>query len=607
MTTKLTPNALAVLRRRYLIRDQNGQVVEEPQDLFRRVARSIAAADAQHGADAADVEATAERFYQRMAALEFLPNSPTLMNAGRKLGQLAACFVVPVGDSTDQIFEAVKWAATIQKTGGGTGFSFSQLRPAGDHVASTGGVASGPVSFMQVFDVATEAIKQGGTRRGANMGILRVDHPDILDFISLKLDPSKMRNFNLSVAITDAFMEALETNGEYALIHPGTGAEVRRLRAAKVFDLIVNAAWGCGDPGLVFIDRINAANPTPDRGPIEATNPCGEQPLLPFESCTLGSINLAKFVTNGAIDWDRLREAVRDGTHFLDNVIDTNRYPLSSIAQATRDTRKIGLGVMGFADMLAAIGVPYGSERAVEVGGEVAAFLERESLAKSRELADERGPFPAFIGSRWEEEGSAPLRNATTTTVAPTGTISIIAGCSSGIEPLFALAYQRHVLDGEVLPEVHSGFRAACEARGIWSPQLHEAIAEQGGVEHIESVPADLRELYVTAHELSPRAHLAMQAAFQRHVHAAVSKTINLAETATPADIGTAYREAYRLGCKGVTVYRDRSRSAQVLAFGAASASPDAGANEPCPECEADLDVYQRCRVCHACGWSACA
>jgi len=600
----LTDNALAVLRKRYLARG------ETPADLFRRVARHVASADAAFGASPDQVAATAARFEARLAALEFLPNSPTLMNAGRPLGQLAACFVVPVADTTSGIFEAVRWAAEIQKTGGGTGFSFSRLRPAGDEVASTGGVASGPVAFMQVFDVATEAIKQGGTRRGANMGILRVDHPDILDFVALKLDPSRMRNFNLSVAITDRFMEALAAGRSYDLINPHTGAVARRLDAHAVFDAIANAAWAVGDPGLVFIDRINASQPTPALGDIEATNPCGEQPLLPFESCTLGSLNLACFGRRrapsepAALDWPRFAEAIRDAVHFLDNVIDVNRYPLPEIASATRQTRKIGLGVMGLADLLVDAGLPYDTPEALALAEEIARFLEAESLAASAALAERRGPFPAWHGSRWQRTGHAPLRNGTTTTVAPTGTISIIAGCSSGIEPLYAVAFDRHVLDGEVLTEVNAAFRRASEARGAWTPELARTVAERGSVRGLAGVPADLQARFPTAHDLAYPVHIRMQAAFQKHVHAAVSKTINLPRQATPDDVKAAYRLAYDLGCKGMTVYRDGSREGQVLTFGDGAGFE--AALPACPECGQALVVAEHCRLCRSCGWSAC-
>ncbi len=962
---QLGDNALQVLRRRYLLRDADGAEIEDPDAMFRRVADAVAGAEATHGASPAEIRALADRFHARMTALEFLPNSPTLMNAGRPLGQLAACFVVPVHDSTADIFESVGWAAIIQKTGGGTGFDFSPLRPAGDRVDSTGGLASGPVGFMQVFDVATDAIKQGGTRRGANMGILRVDHPDILDFIGLKLDPTKMRNFNLSVAITDAFMDALARDTDYPLINPRTGVEVRTLSATRVWGAIVNAAWTCGDPGLIFIDQINKQNPTPALGAIAATNPCvtgdtrvlvegqgwipirelvgttpriataqgpttfatatavvctgmrpivrlrtlegfelrltadhrvatdrgdvaaeelepgdriplaavegavpsrtdedarlgevvgwlagdghfthhgagnqvavlsfygtdkaeaaprllesvrgligdselglvavpdrdlftlsstrlraklesrgidplckercpesvwrgspalvagylralfsadgsvqgtqtkgfsvrlasskldllhdaqllllrlgitsviyanrrseglrlmpdadrkpreyfcaaqhelviaraslrifaqsvgflihgkqerlenalatytkgpyrdrrfatvasvepegeeevfdltepttshffangllvhncGEQPLLAFESCTLGSINLERFVSGNDFDWARLREVIHESVRFLDDVIDANKYPLPQIAAATRATRKIGLGVMGFADALIAMGVAYDSERALEIGTAVAAFLDVESLAASEALAAARGTFPAWPASRWADDGRK-LRNATTTTVAPTGTISIIAGCSSGIEPLFAVAYRRHVLDGEVLPELHAGFKARAVADGFWTAALEEELLDRGRVRGMDGVPPDVQEIYPTAHDLEPAQHVRMQAAFQKHVHAGVSKTINLPARATPADIARAYRLAYELGCKGVTVYRDQTRAGQVLATGGLGTVVEAG--ERCPECRAPVTRQLGCAVCRSCGWSVC-
>jgi len=962
----LTANALAVLRKRYLAREGD-HVVETPAELFERVARHVAAAEATWGASPAAVAAVEARFAQLMADLDFLPNSPTLMNAGRPLGQLAACFVVPVIDSTRDIFEAVRWAAEIQKTGGGTGFAFSRLRPAGDPVASTGGIAAGPVAFMQVFDVATEAIKQGGTRRGANMGILRVDHPDVLDFIAIKLDPARMQNFNLSLAITDEFMTAVAHGTDYPLRNPRTGEAVRRLDARTVLDLAANAAWAVGDPGLVYIDRINATQPTPALGEIEATNPCvtgdtrvwvedrgmlpieelvgstprvatlegdtvvfrpatrvvatglrpvyrlstvegfelratadhrvatergdvpagelergdriripsvapvsavardtaearlgevigwwtgdghltnhgggtptavlsfygrdkreagprlldtvrtliqaevdlnvvesrdlayvrsqrlarflaergidaaakqrvpelvwranpellagylrglfsadgsvqgsidrgasvrlasnelallrgvqlvmlrlgigaviyanrrteqirelpdaggtlrayrcaaqhelvvsrgslrrfaatvgfliadkdvrlraiidgysrgpyrerawatvsevvcdgetevfdltepttshffaggllthncGEQPLLPFESCTLGSINLGRFAREGDVDWARLRAVVRDAVRFLDDVIEANHYPLPEIAVATRATRKLGLGVMGWADLLIELGIPYDSEAALELAGRVAEVLETESLDASAELAAVRGAFPAWEGSRWQRAGERPLRNATTTTVAPTGTISIIAGCSSGIEPLYALAYERHVLDGEVLPEVNPAFRRVAEAHGVWSEDLAARLAAHGSAD-VPGLPADVRAIFATAHDVSVDGHVRMQAAFQRHVHAAVSKTINLRRDATPADVRRAYRLAYDLGCKGITVYRDGSREGQVLRFGAIAEA--AVSASMCPECGAPLLVHARCRMCRSCGWSACS
>ena len=967
MAATLTDNALAVLRARYLARE-NGVVVERPEQLFRRVADHISAVEAKLGYAVEEIAAARVAFERMMTSLEFLPNSPTLMNAGRPLGQLAACFVVPVDDSTTGVFEAVRWAAEIQKTGGGTGFSFSRLRPAGDLVASTGGTASGPVSLMQVFDVATEAIKQGGTRRGANMGMLRVDHPDVLEFIGLKLDPGRMVNFNLSVAVTDAFMRAVEAGTTYELVNPRTGVTHATLDARRVMDAIANAAWAVGDPGMVFIDRINELQPTPGLGPIEATNPCvtgdtriwvedaglveirelvgttpriatwdgehvvfrqatrviatgikpvyrlstlegfelrltgdhlvttdhgdipaehlepgdrirvadslpashvsreaaparlgelvgwltgdghftthdrgrrtavlsfygadkqhaaprllettrtlirdsglelnrvdardltyirsqrllsmlhdlriderckkrvpesvwrgddshvagylrglfsadgsvqgtiergasvrlssnelellrgvqqlllrlgirssiyanrrsegvrlmpdasgalreyvcaaqhellvtrsnlrvfasvvgflvehksarldeiirgytrgpyrdrsfvtvadlellgeeevfdltepstshffangllvhncGEQPLLPFESCTLGSIDVGKFVTGRDLDWERLRTVIRDAVRFLDDVIDANRYPLVEIERATKATRKIGLGIMGWADALVALEIPYDAPPALELAGKLAGFLEEESLAASVALAERRGTFPAWEGSRWHADGHRPLRNATTTTIAPTGTISIIAGCASGIEPLYALAYRRNVLDGAELTEINPSFQRVAAERGFASPALFEAVAEHGGVRGRAGVPEDVQRVFVTAHEVDVATHVRMQAAFQRHVHAAVSKTINLARSATALDVKAAYQLAYELGCKGITVYRDGSREGQVLVTGARVTRPGTSAN--CPECGSVLIVQSSCRLCRHCGWSVC-
>ncbi|MEO8845031.1 MAG: adenosylcobalamin-dependent ribonucleoside-diphosphate reductase [Kofleriaceae bacterium] len=603
MASTLTDNALQVLRARYLTRDQ-GVVVETPEQLFRRVAVHIAAVEARHGGNADQVAATTATFERMMARLDYLPNSPTLMNAGRPLGQLAACFVVPVEDSTTGVFEAVRWAAEIQKTGGGTGFSFSRLRPSGDLVASTGGTASGPVSLMQVFDVATEAIKQGGTRRGANMGMLRVDHPDILEFIAIKLDPQRMRNFNLSVAITDAFMAAVKAGTNYNLVNPRTGKVDGVLDARRVLDAIANAAWAVGDPGMVFIDRVNALQPTPDAGAIEATNPCGEQPLLPFESCTLGSIDVGRFVVDNDLDWVRLRTNIHDSVRFLDDVIDANRYPLIEIERATKATRKIGLGIMGWADALVLLDIAYDSEAAIELAHRVAKFLEDESLAASEALATERGPFPAWQGSRWQLDGHRPLRNATTTTIAPTGTISIIAGCSSGIEPLYALAYRRNVLDGAELTEINPAFHRIAGERGIASPELFAEVALHGGVRGNAKVPADLQRRFPTAHEIDVSFHVRMQAAFQRFVHAAVSKTINLRNSATAVDVKAAYELAYELGCKGITVYRDGSRDGQVLVTGQRAIR--APSIPSCPECDSVLLVQSLCQLCRNCGWSVC-
>jgi ribonucleoside-diphosphate reductase alpha chain len=603
MPAPLTANALQVLRARYLVRE-GGVVVETPDQLFRRVASHIAAVEARHGANAAAVIATTATFERMMVDLEFLPNSPTLMNAGRPLGQLAACFVVPVEDSTTGVFEAVRWAAEIQKTGGGTGFSFSRLRPAGDVVASTGGTASGPVALMQVFDVATEAIKQGGTRRGANMGMLRVDHPDILEFIALKLDLQRMRNFNLSVAITDAFMAAVAVGTHYDLVNPRTGGITGVLDARRVLDAIANAAWAVGDPGMVFIDRVNARHPTPDSGSIEATNPCGEQPLLPFESCTLGSIDVGRFVVDQDFDWPRLRTTIHACVRFLDDVIDANRYPLVEIERATKATRKIGLGIMGWADALVLLDLAYDSTEALDLAHRLAKFLEDESLASSEQLATERGPFPAWHGSRWERDGHRPLRNATTTTIAPTGTISIIAGCASGIEPLYALAYRRNVLDGAELTEINPAFQRIAGERGLATPELLAEVAAHGGVRGNPHVPEDLQRRFPTAHEIDVATHVRMQAAFQTYVHAAVSKTINLPNSATPTDVKAAYQLAYELGCKGITVYRDGSRDGQVLVTGQRVVA--APRTSGCPECGSVLLVQSRCQLCRNCGWSVC-
>lgn len=564
----ISENARTVLERRYLKRE-NGKVVETPEDMLQRVAKNIAAVEAQWDEHlVADME---QRFFEVMDNLEFLPNSPTLMNAGRDLQQLSACFVLPIEDSMESIFGTLRDTALIQKSGGGTGFSFSRLRPKNDSVKSTGGVASGPVSFMKCYNAATEAVKQGGTRRGANMGILRVDHPDILEFIQCKANTSDITNFNISVGITEEFMQAVENDTDYGLINPHTKNEVERVKAKDVFDLIVEMAWKNGEPGIVFLDRINRDNPTPQLGEIESTNPCGEQPLLPNESCNLGSINLAKFAfetpDGWRINWERLEYVVKLAVRFLDNVIDANKYPLSSIEEMTKGNRKIGLGVMGFADLLIRLGIPYNSEQGVYFARKIMGFIQEKGREATVELVQVRGTFPNYPGSIFEKQ-DLPVRNATVTTIAPTGTISLIAGCSSGVEPLFALAFTRNVMDDDKLVEVNPVFETIMHESSLYSPELMETVAEQGSLAGIDEIPEVMRQVLVTAYDVTPKWHIEMQAAFQEHTDNAVSKTVNFPQEATREQIEQVYWLAYQLGCKGVTVYRSGSREGEVLTVG---------------------------------------
>ena len=583
---QLTENAIKVLERRYLIKDKDGKVVEMPNEMFARVATHIAEADKNYGADDVQIQRTTEHFYSAMTDLEFMPNSPTLMNAGRPLGQLSACFVLPVGDSMEEIFDAIKQAALIHKSGGGTGFAFSRLRARNSVVASTSGVASGPVSFMKVFNAATEAVKQGGTRRGANMGILRVDHPDILEFISCKDDVREITNFNISVALTDEFMRAVEEKRDYALINPRTrevfkiDGEPQNLSAVTTFEKIVDHAWKTGEPGVIFIDRMNEANPTHRFQEIEATNPCGEQPLPPYDSCNLASVNLGKVILDPlpghystskpeeGVDWNKLHELVKLGVHFLDNVIDQNKYPIKEIEQQTHGTRRIGLGIMGWADMLVQLGLPYNSEQALALGEKVMEFINTNGHFHSSELAKSRGKFPRWEESSFADE-SVAMRNTTVTTVAPTGTISIISGCSSGIEPLFAISFVRNVMDGTKLIDVNPFFEKIAKERGFYSMALMEKIANGNSIQEMEEIPEDVRRVFVTAADVDPEVHVRMQAVFQKHCDTSISKTINFPSDANRDDVKTAYWLAYKLRCKGVTIYRDGSRNDQVLSTGA--------------------------------------
>ena len=648
----LSENAIKVLEKRYLKRDNDGNCTETPADMFRRVANTIAEGDLKFGKSQADVDKLTERFYEAITNCYFMPNSPTLMNAGRELGQLAACFVLPVEDSLEGIFETVKNTALIHKSGGGTGFSFSRLRPKNSVVRSTMGVSSGPVSFMEVFNAATEAVKQGGTRRGANMGILRVDHPDILDFINCKSDNNKLNNFNISVAITDKFMEALKNGTDYELINPQNNTVAGTLSAKKVFDMIVDGAWRNGEPGIIFIDKMNSDNPTPLVGAIESTNPCGEVPLLSYEACNLGSINLGKMVkADGSVDWDLLAKTTRTAIRFLDNVIAVNNYPLPQISEMVQNNRKIGLGVMGWADMLMKMGISYASAEGTKLAGQVMEFIDYESKCESIELSKERGKFNNFKGSvydgknflynkykgksagiisdeQWKELDSQiekyGIRNATTTCIAPTGTISMIAGASGGVEPLFGLVFSRLIMDGTEMLEINPIFKDYAVKNGIYSEDLMKKIAVTGSIAHVEGVSEEVKKIFVTAHDVSPYWHVKMQAAFQLHTDNAVSKTVNFEEHATRKDIEEAYVLAYENNLKGITVYRNNSRQFQPMNLDDKKKPEEAKTEEikdeieeynpsgevktvTCPECGNTIEMAEGCFICLNCGYSGCS
>jgi len=583
---KLTPNAIRVLASRYLLKDEKGNITETPARLFRRVARTVAKADSLYKKGI--LRKTEDKFYEILANLDFLPNTPTLMNAGAPLGQLSACFVLPVGDSLPEIFNAVKHTAIIHQSGGGTGFSFSRIRPRGDIVKTTKGVASGPVSYMRIFDMTTEILKQGGKRRGANMGAMKVSHPDIIEFITSKSKEDMLQNFNISIAATDAFMAAAAKEKDYDLINPRTGKKSKSLNAAEVFDLIIANAWRTGDPGMLFIDEINRKNPTAEIGKIETTNPCGEQPLHPYESCNLGSINLTNMTKNGKMDWDKFKKTIHTAIHFLDNVIDVNQYPLPQIEDATKANRRIGLGIMGFAELLITLGIPYDSDKGLKFADKLMKFLNDEARKTSNALAEERESFPNFEKSTWKN--LKKTRNATVTTIAPTGTISIIAGATSGIEPIFAVTFVRDVLEGTHLLEVNPSFERIARKKGFYTKSLMMKIAKTGTVTGLKEVPRDVQRLFRTALEIKPEWHVKMQAAFQKHCDNAVSKTINLPSSATPKDVRKAYLLAYKLKCKGITVYRYGSKKEQVLYIGKApeeivSAKSEYAGGHVCLEC----------------------
>ncbi len=649
----LSENAIKVLEKRYLKRDKNGECVETPATMFRRVADSIAKAELEYGKSESDAKKLADEFYEMITNRYFMPNSPTLMNAGRELGQLSACFVLPVEDSLEGIFEAIKNTALIHKSGGGTGFSFSRLRAKNSVVKSTMGVSSGPVSFMEVFNAATEAVKQGGTRRGANMGILRVDHPDILEFIDCKNDTSRLNNFNISVALTDKFMDAVKNNTNYDLINPHTNEVVGQLNAKEVFGKIVDNAWRTGEPGIIFIDKMNADNPTPLLGQIESTNPCGEVPLLPFEACNLGSINLGLMVEDGKINWNKLKEVTRLSIKFLDDVITVNNYPLPKIAEMVQNNRKIGLGVMGWADMLMKLEIPYNSEEGTKLAAQVMEFIDYHSKVEAIELAKLRGSFHNFKGSiydnqkflqtkyagksagmitdeMWAELDSEiekyGIRNATTTCIAPTGTISMIASASGGIEPLFGLVFMRNVMDGTEMLEVNPIFKAYAEKHGFYTDAIMRQISEDGTIAHVEGIDEKSKNIFATAHDVSPYWHVKMQAAFQLHTDNAVSKTVNFVESATRKDIEDTYVLAYENNLKGITVYRNNCRQFQPMNLTKKKEEPkveeqakteESSVEEynptgeiktvTCPECGNKIQMAEGCFICPNCGYSGCA
>ena len=600
--TELSDVAREVLKRRILLAGPAGTPLETPEQMFSRVAWEVARVEHRY-VPSAQIRETADQFLRMMQALDFLPNSPTLINAGLPEGQLSACFVLPIEDSMNSIFDTLRDMALIQKTGGGTGFSFSRLRPRGDVVGASRGRSSGPVSFMKLYDCASEVTRLGGARRGANMGVMRYDHPDILEFIAAKSESDTLHTFNISVGVSDTFMECVRRRADYALVNPRTGAETGRLNARQVFDATVDSAWKCGDPGLVFLDAINRGNPTPAVGPIEATNPCGEQPLLPYESCNLGSINVSHFVRDSKVDFQCLRPVVHRAVRFLDDVIDANRYPLQQIEERTLANRKIGLGVMGFADMLLRMGLPYDSEDGLAAAEELMRFIQTEAHEESCRLAEVRGVFPNYARSIFAGQG-AKRRNATVTTIAPTGTISLIAGCSSGIEPLFAVSFARHVLDERRKFDIHPLLEKM--AAGYLTDSVRRSIHKTGSVQHVAEIPEAVRRVFVTAHDIAPEWHVRMQAAFQRHVESAVSKTVNLRRTATRQEIERVFLQAHELGCKGITVFRDGCRGEQVLTPGEGEPEAPLGV-QPCPECGGAMVESSACVSCPSCGYAFCA